>query len=109
MVVAPVRELVRVLHEGVADRRGERGQGGQGAGRLEQRVVHHVQVGEGQPHAAQAELEHRVDFADGGGLHLSRRQSHVEVLLQGERRRNAHVADVETGVDQQQVPGHQGS
>ena len=54
----------------------------------------------------QQELEGGVHLGDGGGLDGGRGQGRVEVFLKAEGRHHAHVADVEAGVDEEQVPGH---
>ena len=54
----------------------------------------------------QEELESGVDLGDGGGLDGGGGQGGVEVLLDGEGWDDAHVPDVQPGVDQEQVPGH---
>ena len=59
-----------------------------------------------QAHCYQQELQPGVDFGDGGGLDGGGGQGGVQVLLDGEGRHHTHVPDVEPGVDQEQVPGH---
>ena len=60
----------------------------------------------GDADSDQEELEAGVDLGDGGGLDGGRGQGRVEVLLEREGRDYAHVADVEAGVDEEQVPRH---
>ena len=60
----------------------------------------------GDADSDQEELETGVDLGDGGGLDGGCGQGRVKVLLEREGRDYAHVADVEAGVDQEQVPGH---
>ena len=64
-----------------------------------------VEDGSSETDCDQEELQPRVDLGDGGGLDGGGGQGRVQVLLDGEGRHDAHVPDVEAGVDQEEVPG----
>ena len=94
------------LHEGIGNSREESGCSCGGPEIVEAGVVLETEDGSAQTDSDQQELQARVDLGDGGGLDGGRGQGRVKVFLKAEGRHHAHVADVEAGVDKEQVPGH---
>ena len=94
------------LHESVRDGREEGGGPGGGPQVVEGGVALQLQEGRSQAHRYQQELQPRVHLGDGGGPDGGGGECRVEVFLDGEGRHDAHVPDVQPGVHQEQVPGH---
>ena len=94
------------LHESVGDGREEGGGPGGGPQVVEGGVALQLQEGRSQAHRYQQELQPRVHLGDGGGLDGGGGECRVEVFLDGEGGHDAHVPDVQPGVHQEQVPGH---
>ena len=94
------------LHECVGDGREESG-GACGSPQIMQAgVILEASKGRRETDRDQEELEGGVDLGDGCGLDGCCGQGRVKVFLEAEGRHHAHVADVEAGVDQKQVSGH---
>ena len=94
------------LHEGIGNSREESGCSCGGPEIVEAGVLLQTEDGSAQTDSDQQELQARVDLGDGGGLDGGGGECRVEVFLDGEGGHDAHVPDVEPGVDQEQVPGH---
>ena len=67
-----------------------------------------LEAGQGRCEADrdQEELQGGVDLGDGSRLDSGRGQGGIKVLLEAEGRHDAHVTDVEAGIDEEQVPRH---
>ena len=73
---------------------------------MEAGVILEAAQGRREADCDQQKLEGGVHLGDGGGLDGGRGQGGVKVFLKAEGRHHAHVADVEAGIDKEQVPGH---
>ena len=106
--ISGVRDSEKIyhLHEGVRDGRQEGGGSGGCPKVMEAGMILEAAQRRSEADCDQQELEGGVHLGDGGGLDGGRGQGRVEVFLKAEGRHHAHVADVEAGIDEEQVPGH---
>ena len=106
--ISGVRDSVKHyhLHESVGYGRQEGG-GSSGCPEvMEAGVILEAAKRRGEADRDQEELEGGVHLGDGGGLDGGRGKGGVKVLLEAEGRHHAHVANIEAGVDEERVPGH---